>query len=85
LYHILYIIKKKSKDIIKTTFFYFCILFICMKYKTIKIEEETHNKIKKFCDGENLKINKWCESRLNEALLYTIEYAKLKNKNKSGI
>jgi hypothetical protein len=53
-----------------------------MRYKTIKISDEMHKKIKNFCDGENLKINKWCESALSEKLLYAIEYSKIKSKNK---
>ena len=41
-----------------------------MKYKTIKISEEMHEKIKKYCDVENLKINKWCETQLDIGLAY---------------
>lgn len=50
-----------------------------MSNKTIKIEDKLHAEIKKFCDEQNLKLNKWCESSLREALLYAREYSKLKN------
>jgi hypothetical protein len=32
-----------------------------MKFKTIKISETLHEKIKRFCDGKGLKINQTCE------------------------
>ncbi len=53
-----------------------------MKIKTIKIDETLHLKIKKFCDEQNLKLNKWCESSLGDALLYAKEYSKLKSEKK---
>ena len=54
-----------------------------MVMKTIKISEELHTKIKKFCDSENLKLNKWCEDALSGELLYAKEYAGLRNRRKS--
>ena len=53
-----------------------------MKYKTIKISEELHTKLKKFCDENNLKLNKSCEMYLESAYLYAEEYSKLKNVEK---
>ena len=53
-----------------------------MSYKTIKISETLHKKLKEFCTGNNLKLNKICESYLEEGLLYGIEYNNLKNKTK---
>ncbi len=50
-----------------------------MKYKTIKINEDFHKELKSFCEKENLKLNKWCETQLKESLLHTkrdIEWAK---------
>ena len=44
-------------------------MYCHMKYKTIKISEELHGKIKSFCDRENLKMNKWCEEQLKDDLL----------------
>lgn len=54
-----------------------------MRYKTIKISEETHKKIKAFCDTENLKLNKWCDDALIGELLCAIEYSKIKNETKN--
>lgn len=53
-----------------------------MNHKTIKISEPLHKKLKEFCKGNNLKLNKICESYLEEGLLYAIEYSNLKNKIK---
>ena len=36
----------------------------------IKISEELHKELKKFCDNENLKLNKWCEVQLKDDLIY---------------
>lgn len=55
-----------------------------MKYKTIKISEELHKKIKKFCDEEGLKLNQSCELWLGSQILYAMEYAKLKNAPKGS-
>lgn len=44
-----------------------------MKYKTIKINEELHKKLKHMCNEQGLKLNWWCEWILkksaNELLL----------------
>jgi hypothetical protein len=56
-----------------------------MSYKTIKISETLHKKLKEFCNENNLKLNKICESYLEEGLLYGIEYSNLKNKTKTKI
>ena len=53
-----------------------------MKYKTIKISEELHKKLKKFCDDENLKLNKWCEVHLQSEYLYAKEYAGIRDRQK---
>ena len=53
-----------------------------MKYKTIKISEGLHKKLKKFCDDENLKLNKWCEVHLQSEYLYAKEYAGLRDRQR---
>jgi len=53
-----------------------------MKFKTLKINEHLHTDIKKFCNEENLKMNKWCEDMLDGALKYATEYSKVKNVEK---
>jgi len=53
--------------------------------KTIKINDVLHRKIKRFCNSNDYKLNKWCESQLEGQLLYCLEYEKLKNVSKSKI
>ena len=57
-------------------------------YKTIKISEDLHKRIKAFCDQEGLKLNQSCELWLEAQILYAIEYATshsvLKNENLKG-
>ena len=53
-----------------------------MKYKTIKISEELHKRLKKFCDENNLKLNKSCEMYLENVCLYAEEYTKFKSVEK---
>lgn len=55
-----------------------------MKYKTIKISEDLHKKLKKFCDDEGLKLNKWCQVHLESEFLYAKEYSKIKDKPKGN-
>jgi hypothetical protein len=47
--------------------------------KTLKIKDDLHEKIKKFCNFNNIKMNKWCEMILYEGLLYSIERANRRN------
>jgi hypothetical protein len=47
--------------------------------KTLKIKNNLHEKIKTFCNSNNIKMNKWCEMILDEGLLYSIERANLRN------
>lgn len=39
------------------------------KVKTITISEEVHSKIKKYCVDNDLKINEWVETKLQEIIL----------------
>ena len=41
-----------------------------MKYKTIKISETLHERIKKFCDENGMKLNKSCEKWLESNIIY---------------
>lgn len=36
--------------------------------KTIRISKIIHDKLKKFCEKNNLKINKWIESKILEII-----------------
>jgi len=38
------------------------------KVKTITISDDVHNKVKKYCVDNNLKINEWVESKLVELI-----------------
>ena len=39
-----------------------------MEYKTIKISENLHRDLKKWCDENNIKLNKWCDKCLSQQL-----------------
>lgn len=56
-----------------------------MKYKTIKINEFLHNRIKKFCNEQRLKLNQSCEMWLESQIIYAEEYSKLKNVPKENV
>lgn len=38
------------------------------KYKTIKVSESLHKKLKKFCAKHGLKLNEWCERWLENQM-----------------
>jgi len=46
-----------------------------MKYKSLKITEESHNKLKKYCVEKHLKINDW----ISEEIAKLIDQLEKKN------
>jgi len=40
-----------------------------MGYKTIKISEDFHEKLKVYCDLKGLKLNRFCESLMRDGFL----------------
>lgn len=57
-----------------------------MKYKTIKISEELHIKIKKYCDEHGIKLNWWYERMLESCLEKDIKWwDKMRNKTQFEI
>lgn len=50
-----------------------------MKYKSIKLTEESHKKLKKYCDQNFLKMHDWLSNLVNE-YIDNMEKSSAKNK-----
>jgi len=55
-----------SRIINSTFFILFLFTFIMKKIKNIKISEETHELLKKYCDEKGLKIYKFLETLIKK-------------------